>query len=73
VAPGDTGTLTRALRKLLLDRALAARMGAAARETARVRFSPDRAIARLEEVYVEAGLAATAGVTPREPDMRHAA
>jgi glycosyltransferase involved in cell wall biosynthesis len=73
VAPGDTSTLTRVLRKVLLDRTLAARVGAAAREAARLRFAPDRAMARLEEVYAEAGLAALGGIVPREPDMRRAA
>jgi glycosyltransferase involved in cell wall biosynthesis len=73
VAPGDTSTLTRVLRKMLLDRALAARVGAAAREAARLRFAPDRALARLEAVYAEAGLAALGGMAPREPDMRRAA
>ena len=58
LAPGDTATLTRLLRKVLLDRALASRVGAAARETARLRFAPDRAMARLEAVYAEAGLSA---------------
>jgi glycosyltransferase involved in cell wall biosynthesis len=73
VGPGDTSTLTRVLRKVLLDRTLAARVGAAAREAARLRFAPDRAMARLEAVYAEAGLAALGGIAPREPDMRRAA
>ena len=73
VGPGDISTLTRTLRKVLLDRPLAARVGAAGREAARLRFAPDRAMARLEEVYIEAGLAALGGIAPREPDMRRAA
>lgn len=52
-APGDVATLVRLLRKLLLDRALGARIGAAARETARLRFSPERAIPALEALYGE--------------------
>jgi glycosyltransferase involved in cell wall biosynthesis len=55
-APGDRATLARLVRKLLLDRQAGERVGAAARETVRVRFAPDKALARLEEVYIEAGL-----------------
>jgi glycosyltransferase involved in cell wall biosynthesis len=58
VAPGDVATLSRSLRRLLLDRELAARIGAAGRETVRARFAPDKALARLEEVYAEVGLSA---------------
>jgi glycosyltransferase involved in cell wall biosynthesis len=58
VAPGDDATLSRRLRLLLLDRELGARMGAAARETVRARFAPDKALARLEQVYAEVGLSA---------------
>ena len=46
----------RLLRKLLIDRQVGERVGAAARETVRARFAPDKALARLEEVYIEAGL-----------------
>ena len=42
VAPGDKATLERHLRTLLIDRTLAARIGAAARESARLRFAPER-------------------------------
>ena len=55
-APGDTATLQRLLRKLLLDRTLAARLGAAARESVGLRCAPNRAVARLEEVYTAVGL-----------------
>lgn len=58
VAPGDKATLERHLRRLLTDRALAARLGAAARETAGLRFAPERSIGRLEEVYGALGLSA---------------
>lgn len=73
-APGDIATLERLLRKLLLDRALGARVGAAARETVRLRFSPERALARLEALY--AGLGVQPLAAPRravEPDLRKAA
>ena len=56
VAPGDIASLERLLRKLLLEREAAARIGAAARESARLRFSPERALGRLEEVYAALGL-----------------
>src|SRR3989440_12565951 len=65
VAPGDKGALERALRRLLVDRKLAARMGAAARETARARFSPERALPVLENLYESLGVGALA-VRPRE-------
>src|SRR5262245_33268991 len=57
-APGDTATLERQLRRLLLDEPLAARIGAAARESARLRCAPERALRRLEEVYAAVGLSA---------------
>lgn len=61
VAPGDKATLERRLKRLLLERPLAARLGAAARESARLRFAPERVLARLERLYAEAGVAALAG------------
>jgi glycosyltransferase involved in cell wall biosynthesis len=63
VAPGDRASLQRALRKLLLDRALGARIGAAARESVGLRFDPERAVPRLEGVYAAVGVCALA-VTP---------
>jgi len=60
VAPGDKGALERALRRLLMDRKLAARMGAAARDTARARFSPERALPLLENLYESLGVGALA-------------
>ncbi len=58
VPAGDTASLQRALRKLLLDRVLGARIGAAARESVRLRFAPERALPRLEAVYAAVGLCA---------------
>jgi glycosyltransferase involved in cell wall biosynthesis len=74
VAPGDKASLGRHLRRLLEDRALGARLGAAARESARLRFAPERAVPRLEEVYARLGLAAPldAPKTPL-PGLRKAA
>jgi glycosyltransferase involved in cell wall biosynthesis len=55
-APGDAATLTRLLRRLLLDHKLRAGIGAAGRETVRLRFAPERALPRLEAIYAEVGL-----------------
>jgi glycosyltransferase involved in cell wall biosynthesis len=66
VAPGDKVSLERSLRRLLGDRPLGQRIGAAARETARLRFSPERALPQLEDIYRALGLAA-AGADVRSP------
>lgn len=73
VAPGDKATLERTLRKMLLERALAARIGAAGRETARLRFAPERALTRLEEVYAALGLQALPALQRAPADLRQAA
>jgi len=65
VAPGDKGALERALRRLLIERSLAARMGAAARETARARYAPERALPVLENLYESLGVGALVDRTPR--------
>jgi glycosyltransferase involved in cell wall biosynthesis len=57
VPAGDTAALARHIRKLLLDRALAARVGAAARESVRLRYSAERVIPVLEDVYAAVGVA----------------
>jgi glycosyltransferase involved in cell wall biosynthesis len=75
VGAGDIASLQRALRKLLLDHALGARIGAAARESVRLRFAPERAVPRLEAVYAAVGVCALA-VTPeplREVGVKRAA
>jgi glycosyltransferase involved in cell wall biosynthesis len=73
-APGDVATLTRLLRKLLIDRKLGARVGAAGRETVRLRFAPERALPCLEEIYADVGLRSFADPTrPVEVDLRKAA
>jgi glycosyltransferase involved in cell wall biosynthesis len=74
VAPGDTATLQRLLRKLLVDRKLGERMGAAARESVCLRFAPERTIPRIEEIYSAVGLC-TLGVSSSmvPPQMREAA
>ena len=60
VAAGDRANLERRLKRLLLDRPLAARLGAAARESARLRFAPARVLSRIDEVYASLGLVAGA-------------
>jgi glycosyltransferase involved in cell wall biosynthesis len=74
-APGDVATLQRQLRKLLADRTLAARMGAAARQSIQLRCAPERALARLAAVYAELGLQALfdAPGPMRDPRSPHAA
>jgi glycosyltransferase involved in cell wall biosynthesis len=73
-APGDVTTLSRHLRKLLLDRALGARIGAAGRETIRLRFAPERALPRLEVIYADLGVRSFSDPAhPVEVDLRKAA
>lgn len=50
-APGDKAMLERLLRRLLLDAPLRARVGGAARETVRLRFSSGKVLAQLEALY----------------------
>jgi len=64
-APGDVATLQRLLRRLLLDRALGARIGAAGRESVLLRCAPERVLARLETLYAALGLHAF-GATPAQ-------
>ena len=73
VAPGDKASLERQLRRLLTDRAFGARLGAAARETARLRFAPERSLAKLEELYRGFGLQSTPQAMTRPVDLRQAA
>ena len=72
-APGDTATLERLLRKLLLDRSLGSRIGAAGRESARLRFAPERTLPRLEEIYASVGLCGTGEPAAPLLDLRKAA
>jgi glycosyltransferase involved in cell wall biosynthesis len=73
VAPGDRANLERRLKRLLVDRPLAEKLGAAARESARLRFSPERALPRLEAVYAAAGVVPGLAVAERESALRKAA
>src|SRR5439155_1439026 len=72
-APGDVGTLELRLRKLLLDRSLAAAIGAAGRETVRLRFAPERALPQLEEIYADLGLRSPAEPPAARVNLRSAA
>jgi glycosyltransferase involved in cell wall biosynthesis len=56
VAPGDSASLARVLKNLLADRELGARVGAAGRETVRLRYAPERVLPRLEEMYAALGV-----------------
>ena len=67
VAPGDTFGLHRQLGRLLSDRALAARIGATARESASLRFAPERAVPVLEALYRSLGLAPTGSAPTGDP------
>lgn len=59
-APGDQAALARHLRKLLLDRALAGRLGAAGREAVRLRHCAERVVPQLEHLYRMLGVGALA-------------
>ena len=56
VAPGDSASLARVLKKVLADRELGARVGAAGRETVRLRYAAERVLPRLEELYAALGV-----------------
>jgi L-malate glycosyltransferase len=59
VQPGDAAALAHALRRVLTDRPLAARLGNAARAEVNKRYSFERMVAAFEDLYL-AGLPATA-------------
>jgi len=65
VAAGDARSLGRALQRILTDRALAARMGAAARQAALKRFSAEKALDPLEDLYEALGVSIVAERAPR--------
>jgi glycosyltransferase involved in cell wall biosynthesis len=56
VPPGDPEALADALQQLLQDRAFAARLGNAARETVANRYAAERSLERLEQVYSGLGV-----------------
>jgi glycosyltransferase involved in cell wall biosynthesis len=59
VPSGDSRALEAALARLLADPALAREMGRAARATIANRFTPERTVTRVEEIYGELGVART--------------
>jgi glycosyltransferase involved in cell wall biosynthesis len=73
VAPGDSASLARVLRKLLAEREAGAAVAAAARESVRLRFAAERALPRLEEMYRALGLAETGAPSGPQADLRKAA
>jgi glycosyltransferase involved in cell wall biosynthesis len=72
VAPGDAASLARVVRKLLLDRSLAARIGAAGRDSVRLRYAPERALPKLEAIYAAMGIQPLTAPL-REAELRKAA
>jgi glycosyltransferase involved in cell wall biosynthesis len=66
-APGDKAMLERMLRRLLHDRALRARVGAAARETATLRFSSEIVLGPVQALYSSLGVP---GSKPSRPPLR---
>ena len=72
VAPGDSASLARVLRKILVDRSLAERIGIAGRDSVRLRYAPERALPKLEAIYARMGLEPVAA-PPRETDFKKAA
>jgi glycosyltransferase involved in cell wall biosynthesis len=73
VAPRDSLELLRALRRLLREPALAARLGAAGRETVRARHAPERVLERLGTVYRALGVAPAPAPAPRAAQLRRVA
>ena len=72
-APGDTRTLERLLGQVLRDKALADRVGAAARQSVRLRFSPERAVPRIEALYARIGMPRLDAVPATPPELKKAA
>jgi glycosyltransferase involved in cell wall biosynthesis len=56
VRPGDPHALAGALARVLRDKALASRLGEAARATVADRFTAERSLARLEKIYAGLGV-----------------
>jgi glycosyltransferase involved in cell wall biosynthesis len=73
VRPGDPLELAGAIRRLLDDRALASRLGRAARERQRANFDLDAVVRRLESLYVELyDRSRSDSLRPRLPDPEDA-
>ena len=65
VPAGDSQALERALARLIADPDLAREMGQAARATIANRFTPDRTVAQVEELYSELGVGRDMPAPPR--------
>jgi glycosyltransferase involved in cell wall biosynthesis len=65
VGAGDTKNLQRALARLLTDRALARRMGEAARQAVQARFNAHKALEPLEDLYEALGVSIVTERAPR--------
>ena len=73
VAPGDARTLERLLERLLTNQALAERVGAAARQSVRLRYSPERAVPHIEALYADAGMPRLTAAPVSQPELKKAA
>jgi glycosyltransferase involved in cell wall biosynthesis len=65
VPVGDAPALAAAIHRVVRDRAFAAHLGRAARETVKRRFAPERSLAPLEALYAQLGLEPNPGDAPR--------
>jgi len=73
VAPGDTQTLERLLRRVLMDKALATRLGGAGRQSVRLRYAPERAVPRIEALYADVGVPSLAPAPVIQAELKKAA
>jgi len=73
VAPGDTHTLEKMLRRFAEMSALAARIGAAARQMLAVFGIPERALPRIEALYGDVGMPRLAAEPAGPPELKKAA
>jgi hypothetical protein len=58
---------------MLMDKALAARLGGAGRQSARLRYAPERAIPRIELLYADVGVPSLAPAPIARPELKKAA
>ncbi len=61
VQPGDVAALADALRRLLRERSVREALGEAARRKAIARFSAEKVIAEIDDLYLELGMLQSAG------------
>jgi glycosyltransferase involved in cell wall biosynthesis len=71
VEPGDREALALAIHRLLIDRALAARLGREARDSVARRHAPEVSLERLERLYAGLGVQRDATHAPaRAPRLQ---